>query len=115
VRKLDPANLTESVKVILRLPKTKTIVGGLLFDHTLNETELKYEISLVRHGYTHSLINPMTQSHALYTFFSGASQELKGIKRMTLHLEHSTEVIQITGHGGIEWVTVLVLLKKVFV
>jgi hypothetical protein len=41
VRYLDPARLTSEVKNVLRIPATKTLVGGLAFSHILSAAELR--------------------------------------------------------------------------
>jgi hypothetical protein len=118
VRYLMSAMIPIEVRQVLRTPGTKTMVGPLLFNHTLSICELTYVLHYVRLGFCDSLaakyypkqsiaFASLTSMQMMYILLWRSSLHLRGVTRSMSQSISSQAWLKINGSRLLEWVVII--------
>jgi hypothetical protein len=82
-------NVSAEIRQVFRIPRTKTVVGPLLFDHYLSRRELRYALHYVRLAFCEGLAirtgvanrdSDLTVQQLMYIMLWRSSLRLKGVQ-----------------------------------
>jgi hypothetical protein len=93
----------QAVRELLRLARTKTMVGPLLFDHHLTHTELDYALRWVEAAFVDGAAATLNSSQLNFVLMWRSSQGLQGVQRGIQMDLPSAATIRVPGDTSLEW------------